>query len=96
MLDDSFAHAILGMVLIFVFVAIVISLLGLGQYMPLVTSVFTFFLADHIEGFVAGAIAGAFLPFLAGHGVEVEIGGMTFSISFFAIAGAIVQYFLFH
>lgn len=86
MSDNSFGDSIVRLVLIFVFVAIVFSLLGLGGYMPLVTSVFTFLLVDHIEGFVAGAIVGAFVS------PKTSVAGIPIA----AILGVIVQYLLFH
>ena len=66
-------------------VAFVLALLHLGQYIPLVTNIFTFVLVDHIYGMIAGAIVGAFiLP-------KTSIAGIPIG----AILGTIVQYLLF-
>ena len=90
MSDDSLVRV----VEIFVVAVIVLSFLGLARYIPLVTNVFTSFLVDHIQGLVAGAVVGAFLGSIGAREAEVSIGGMTFTISFFSIAGVIVQYLL--
>ena len=91
MSDDSLVR----MVEIFVVAVIVLSFLGLARYIPLVTSVFTFFLVDHIQGMVAGALVGAFLGSLGNREVDVDIFGITFTVSAGAIIGVIVQYLLF-
>ena len=88
-MSDNF---LVGIFEAFVGVAFVLALLGLGQYIPFVTNIFSFFLVDHIQGMIAGAIVGAFLGSRGETGIEV----WGFTISASAILGAIVQYLLFH
>jgi len=75
------------------FVAVVFILAVVDpQLIPFATNVFVFLFVDHVEGLVAGAIVGAIL----GSRAEGEVEVFGFTISFGAIAGAILQYLLFH
>jgi hypothetical protein len=75
----------------FVAVAVVLAVVD-PQLIPLATNVFVFLFIDHIEGLVAGAIVGAIL----GSRAEGEVEVFGFTISLGAIAGAILQFLLFH
>ncbi len=78
---------ILGFVAVVIVIAVVYP-----QLIPLATNVFVFVFIDHIEALIAGAIAGAIL----GSRAEGEVEVLGFTISFGAMAGAILQYILFH
>jgi hypothetical protein len=73
--------------LIDLFVVSVFILAIIAPYLiPLDTNLFVYFLVDHVEGTIVGALVGAFL------GGKTTIAGIPIG----AILGAIGQYLLFH